>query len=63
MALARAFPAIRARFGAIERGFYLSAIAWFAVFAVACATSLGAGRDAGAGGLQPAGRPRRRKPA
>ncbi|MGH3232288.1 MAG: DUF998 domain-containing protein [Streptosporangiaceae bacterium] len=39
MALARAFPAIRARFGAIERGFYLSAIAWFAVFAVACATS------------------------
>jgi hypothetical protein len=38
LALARAFPAIRLRFGAIERGFYLSAIAWFAVFAVACAT-------------------------
>jgi len=39
MALARTFPAVRARFGAIERGFYLAAIAWFAVFAVACATS------------------------
>jgi hypothetical protein len=32
-------PAVRARFGAIERGFYLSAIAWFAVFAAACAVS------------------------
>ena len=31
-------PAVRARFGAIERGFYLWAIAWFAVFAAACAT-------------------------
>jgi hypothetical protein len=39
MALARAFPAVRARFGAIERGFYLAAIAWFAVFAAACATT------------------------
>jgi len=28
-----------ARFGATERGFYLSAIAWFAVFAVACVTA------------------------
>jgi len=37
MALGRSVPALRARFGAIERGFYLSAIAWFAVFAVACA--------------------------
>ena len=37
MALARAFPAVRARFGAVERGFYLAAIAWFAVFSVACA--------------------------
>jgi len=36
LALARSYPAVRARFGAIERGFYLSAIAWFAVFAVAC---------------------------
>jgi Protein of unknown function (DUF998) len=39
MALARSVPSVRARFGAIERGFYLSAIAWFVVFAVACATS------------------------
>jgi len=38
MAFARGLPAVRARFGAIERGFYLLAIAWFAVFAVACAT-------------------------
>ena len=37
-ALARAFPAVRARFGAIERAFYLAAIAWFTVFAVACTT-------------------------
>jgi hypothetical protein len=33
-------PGVRARFGAIERGFYLSAIAWFAVFASACAASI-----------------------
>jgi len=39
MALARAFPAVRARFGAVERGFYLAAIAWFAVFSVACAAA------------------------
>jgi hypothetical protein len=38
---ARVLPAVRARYGAIERGFYLSAIAWFAVFAVACATGTG----------------------
>ena len=38
MAFARGLPAVRARFGAIERGFYLLAIAWFAVFAVACTT-------------------------
>ena len=38
LALARSFPAVRARFGAVERGFYLAAIAWFAVFSVACAT-------------------------
>jgi Protein of unknown function (DUF998) len=36
MALAGSHPAIRARFGAVERGFYLCAISWFAVFAVAC---------------------------
>jgi hypothetical protein len=39
LALARAFPAVRARFGAVGRGFYLAAIAWFAVFSVACATA------------------------
>ncbi|MGO9751088.1 MAG: DUF998 domain-containing protein [Solirubrobacteraceae bacterium] len=39
IALARAQPALRARLGAIERAFYLCAIAWFAVFAVACATN------------------------
>lgn len=38
LALARGVLAIGARFGAVERGFYLAAIAWFAVFAVACAT-------------------------
>jgi hypothetical protein len=37
--LARSSPAVRARFGAIERGFYVSAIAWFAVFAFACAAN------------------------
>jgi hypothetical protein len=39
--LARSYPALRARFGAIERGFYLSAIAWFAVFAVAATVKPG----------------------
>ncbi|HEX2702474.1 MAG TPA: DUF998 domain-containing protein [Solirubrobacteraceae bacterium] len=36
MALARGAPALRERFGAIERAFYLAAIAWFGVFGVAC---------------------------
>ena len=36
MWLCRTFPAPAARFGLIERGFYLAAIAWFAVFASAC---------------------------
>ena len=35
--VSRSHPALRARFGVIERAFYVSAIAWFAVFAVACA--------------------------
>jgi Protein of unknown function (DUF998) len=39
MMLARSLPWARARFGAIERGFYAAAIGWFAVFAVACVTS------------------------
>jgi Protein of unknown function (DUF998) len=38
MALTRRFPTARLWFGAIERGFYVSAIAWFAVFAVAAVT-------------------------
>lgn len=38
MALTRRFPTARRWFGAIERGFYVSAIAWFAVFAFASAT-------------------------
>jgi hypothetical protein len=38
--LARGLPAVRARFGAVERGFYLSAIAWFTVFAFACALNV-----------------------
>jgi hypothetical protein len=38
MALGRGLPALRARFGAVERAFYLSAIAWFALFALACVT-------------------------
>ncbi len=37
--LSRSAPLLRERFGAIERGFYLSAIAWFAVFASACAAT------------------------
>jgi len=35
--LAQILPPLRARFGAIERGFYLFAITWCAVFAFACA--------------------------
>ncbi|HEX4036000.1 MAG TPA: DUF998 domain-containing protein [Solirubrobacteraceae bacterium] len=38
--LSRSQPALRARFGLIERGFYVSAIAWFAVFSIACAAKL-----------------------
>jgi hypothetical protein len=38
--LAQTVPALRARFGAIERGFYLFAITWCAVFAVACAAGI-----------------------
>ena len=41
LALARSHPALRARFGAVERGFYALAIAWFAVFAVACVANVG----------------------
>ena len=36
----RSQPALRARFGQIERGFYVSAITWFAVFSVACVAQL-----------------------
>jgi hypothetical protein len=36
MWLRRSIPALAARFGLIERGFYVMAIAWFAVFAIAC---------------------------
>jgi hypothetical protein len=38
MALTRRLTAIGRWFGAIERGFYVSAIAWFATFAIAAAT-------------------------
>jgi Protein of unknown function (DUF998) len=38
--LAQTVPALRERSGAIERGFYLSAITWFAVFASACAAGV-----------------------
>ena len=38
--LARSFPSLRARFGAIERGFYIAALTWFAVFATACAANV-----------------------
>jgi len=41
MALGRASPAIRGRFGAIERGLYVCMIGWFTVFAVACVHSAG----------------------
>jgi len=39
LALGRSIPGARERFGLIERGFYLSAIAWFTVFAAALATN------------------------
>ena len=38
--LAQTVPALRTWFGAIERGFYLFAITWCAVFAVACAAGV-----------------------
>jgi hypothetical protein len=34
---AQGLPVLRARFGSIERAFYLFAITWCAVFAAACA--------------------------
>jgi len=39
MAVRRFAPSTVRWFGAVERGFYLAAIAWFAVFAVAAVTS------------------------
>jgi len=36
MALARSNPSIRARFGAVERAYYVLAFAWLAMVAVAC---------------------------
>jgi hypothetical protein len=36
MALARSVPAVRSAFGAVERGSYVTAIAWFVMIAVAC---------------------------
>ena len=36
LVLSRSYPALRERFGLVERGFYVSAIAWFAVFGIAC---------------------------
>lgn len=41
MASARSAPWARARFGAVERLFYLCAIAWVGIFATACAAGLG----------------------
>ena len=38
--MAQTGPVLWARFGAIERGFYLFAITWCAVFAVACAAGV-----------------------
>ncbi len=37
LSVARSAPPVRAVFGAVERGFYVSVIAWFAVFSLACA--------------------------
>jgi hypothetical protein len=39
MFLSRSGPSGRRSFGAVERLFYLAAIAWFAVFSVACVTT------------------------
>jgi hypothetical protein len=38
--LAQTVPPLRARFGAIERGFYLFAITWSAIFAAACVAGI-----------------------
>jgi hypothetical protein len=40
MAAPRYVPAARAWFGAIERGFYAAALAWFAVVGYACAAGI-----------------------
>lgn len=40
MALARSSPAVRDRFGLIERAFYAFAIAWSVIFATACALNV-----------------------
>jgi Protein of unknown function (DUF998) len=39
MGLRRSLPSARAWFGAVERAFYVAAIVWFAVFAIACVTT------------------------
>jgi hypothetical protein len=39
LALVRSSPELSKRFGLIERGFYVSAISWFTVFAAALATN------------------------
>lgn len=39
MGLRRSLPRARAWFGAVERAFYLAAIVWFTVFAIACVSS------------------------
>ena len=36
MGLSRSYPALGKRFGLVERGFYLAAIVWFAVFSIGC---------------------------
>ena len=36
MTIARGSAALRERFGAIERGFYLAVTVWFVVFGLAC---------------------------
>lgn len=40
MGFSRSNPALRARFGAIERGFYALAISWVALFASACVANV-----------------------
>jgi len=36
MGMSRSYPVLRKRFGLLERGFYLAAIVWFAVFSIGC---------------------------